>query len=473
MTVRLTIVLSALQMYVFAASVQTIRVNDINFDDNQSIVTNVSFDGLATAEDVHDATSGLLRSELDPTVPSWAKQDIPPEPGNYLTVSNRAMTALQQHQSLAPSTNYTDIVSSRKQDLLPFPTNAIPYSAISGKPDISEFATHEEVYSASKASTNYTDAAISRIPQPDFSDANEKLVETIKKTSPAPGAYETVSNRAMTALQSHQSLAPSTNYTDGVAARKQDRLPYPTNAIPYSAISGVPSLVGYATKSEVGSAASGLTNYVDSQISKIPDPDFTSGNSVLVSTIHSEAPAPGNYETVSNRAMTALQQHQSLSDYYRKSEVDAMAGRMQPALPYPTNAIPYSAISGTPSLSGFATKQDVARSASDSTNYVDAVAVQIISTNNPAFVSAVTNCPVSMPESDNMGDIGTYGTVGAVLVALWAAVSGLKKSKEDSSNKTTTISSQSTDSQYPSAKCVYDIVGDIESALADINGDNT
>lgn len=37
--------------------------------------------------------------------------------------------------------------------------------------------------------------------------------------------------------------------------------------------------------------------------------------------------------------------------------------------------------------------------------------------------------------------------------------------KEDKSNKVTSISSSSTDTQYPSAKCVYDIVGDIESIL--------
>lgn len=41
--------------------------------------------------------------------------------------------------------------------------------------------------------------------------------------------------------------------------------------------------------------------------------------------------------------------------------------------------------------------------------------------------------------------------------------------KENVSNKTTTLSSASTDTQYPSAKCVYDyvdsIVGDIESLL--------
>ena len=40
--------------------------------------------------------------------------------------------------------------------------------------------------------------------------------------------------------------------------------------------------------------------------------------------------------------------------------------------------------------------------------------------------------------------------------------------KEDVSNKVTSISSASTDTQYPSAKCVYDIVGDIESLLSQI-----
>lgn len=37
--------------------------------------------------------------------------------------------------------------------------------------------------------------------------------------------------------------------------------------------------------------------------------------------------------------------------------------------------------------------------------------------------------------------------------------------KQDTSNLVTSISSSSTDTQYPSAKCVYDIVGDIESTL--------
>ena len=40
--------------------------------------------------------------------------------------------------------------------------------------------------------------------------------------------------------------------------------------------------------------------------------------------------------------------------------------------------------------------------------------------------------------------------------------------KEDKTNKVTSISSSSTDEQYPSAKCVYDIIGDIESLLSEV-----
>ena len=36
---------------------------------------------------------------------------------------------------------------------------------------------------------------------------------------------------------------------------------------------------------------------------------------------------------------------------------------------------------------------------------------------------------------------------------------------EQISRKVTSLSSQSTDEEYPSAKCVYDIIGDVESAL--------
>ena len=46
------------------------------------------------------------------------------------------------------------------------------------------------------------------------------------------------------------------------------------------------------------------------------------------------------------------------------------------------------------------------------------------------------------------------------------AINDLQSDKENVSNKVTSISSASTDTQYPSAKCVYDALGNIESLLA-------
>ncbi len=41
--------------------------------------------------------------------------------------------------------------------------------------------------------------------------------------------------------------------------------------------------------------------------------------------------------------------------------------------------------------------------------------------------------------------------------------------KEDTSNKVTSLSANSTDAQYPSAKCVYDLIGDVSTAISAIN----
>lgn len=41
--------------------------------------------------------------------------------------------------------------------------------------------------------------------------------------------------------------------------------------------------------------------------------------------------------------------------------------------------------------------------------------------------------------------------------------------KEDETNKVTSISANSTDTQYPSAKCVYNLVGNVETILNTLN----
>lgn len=62
------------------------------------------------------------------------------------------------------------------------------------------------------------------------------------------------------------------------------------------------------------------------------------------------------------------------------------------------------------------------------------IGASYIATNNPAFVEAVTNCPVAIAASDaealtEWGIYGVGGTIGALLAALAAAVAALKKKK--------------------------------------------
>lgn len=48
----------------------------------------------------------------------------------------------------------------------------------------------------------------------------------------------------------------------------------------------------------------------------------------------------------------------------------------------------------------------------------------------------------------------------------------LLNAKENTSNKVTSLSSSSTDTEYPSAKCVYGLIGDINNAIDLINGES-
>ena len=141
---------------------------------------------------------------------------------------------------------------------------------------------------------------------PDYSTSNTALVETIEATAPAPGNYAAVSNAAMSAMNTAAGLvngsitaehamtaetadesltaetlkpanqsqqprdaeeifaqldaATTTNaLQDTAIAEKQDKLPYPTNAIPYAAISGKPTNV-----SSFNNDAGYLTGYTES-----------------------------------------------------------------------------------------------------------------------------------------------------------------------------------------------------------------
>jgi len=105
--------------------------------------------------------------------------------------------------------------------------------------------------------------------------------------------------------------AAAKEYTDAAISGKQDALPYPTNAIPWTAVSQRPNMDEYATTGQLATA-----------VGAIPEPDFTVSNDTLVATIEATAPAPGNYAAVSNAAMNAVQS-QSMTNYATRAELEA------------------------------------------------------------------------------------------------------------------------------------------------------
>ena len=90
--------------------------------------------------------------------------------------------------------------------------------ALCGATSLNDMPGTNTIYTAAE-----TDARILELaPVPDISGKADKgntytKAETdakIVELAPAPGNYATVSNRAMSAIQEHQTLEPSTNYTD-------------------------------------------------------------------------------------------------------------------------------------------------------------------------------------------------------------------------------------------------------------------
>ena len=71
---------------------------------------------------------------------------------------------------------------------------------------------------------------------------------------------------------------------------------------------------------------------------------------------------------------------------------------------------------------------------------------------------------------------GTYCFICTIDTQLYACYitnnnswSSSSYSIENTTNKVTSLSSSSTDTEYPSAKCVYDIIGDVDTLLITLN----
>lgn len=124
--------------------------------------------------------------------------------------------------------------------------------------------------------------------------------------------------------------------------------------------------------------------------------------------------------------------------------------------------------------SSYVAKQDVIGQTPTNTTYWDelATSADFSSYYTKSEVDAALLGKYSLPS----GGIPKTDLSSSVQTSLGKADSALQShqditGKEDKTNKVTSLSSASTDTQYPSAKCVYDLIGDISSAIDAINGE--
>ena len=95
----------------------------------------------------------------------------------------------------------------------------------------------------------------------------------------------------------------------------------------------------------------------------------------------------------------------------------------------------------------------------------------------------------NLPNNASIGDCysilykGTSGTESSGLEYIWGKINGQSAASwiqlgadisyaEDINNKVISIDENSTDTQYPSAKCVYDLIGNVEELLENLDTGN-
>ena len=106
---------------------------------------------------------------------------------------------------------------------------------------------------------------------------------------------------------------------------------------------------------------------------------------------------------------------------------------------------------------------------------ITSAAVAQIGTNttNIALKQNSTDNTLATDDKTIVGSINeiveAVGSLGQDVEDGFTAIAGELNGKQAISNLVTSLSSSSTDAQYPSAKCVYDLVGDVETLLTELN----
>lgn len=246
--------------------------------------------------------------------------------------------------------------------------------------------------------------------------------------------------------------ASELNYMDGVTSNVQTQLNAKYDASNPSGF--VTSSYHDATKQDVIDSAHKLDYSLLSNTPTIPV-------------------VPTNVSAFTNDA-GYLTEHQSLANYYTKSETDSEISGHHDSTKQnvidSAHKLDYSLIDNQPTIpsktsqltndSGFLTEHQSLADYSTTTQMNTAISNHHDSTkydaSNPSGYTSNTGTVTSVGVKMNGATKGTVTTSGTIDLGTVLTSHQDISGKENISNKVTSVNSSSTDTQYPSAKCLYD-----------------
>lgn len=344
-----------------------------------------------TREDKGEFYPGGGREGVTPERPYMGKVDCVNlgEVGESYTLKAVKEKLNQVVRAIAPK---AVCVAASAIPLLGMAAVAPLYSAFEDIPGDEQMVTNVVQYVEARINeaTNALDIAAA-----DFSTSNAQLVATIEAVAPAPGDYESVSNRAMKISLPGDDKHPSGVYT--------------------------PVFNGRANLAE---GALELTK--KSQVAypgrlRLKYRDFVMWPSFLDATSTERWVASEQYVDASTNGMFKVDQARESDSYlygtlWSDNFYSVKFGFLFDALDCSYILPMASASSAEIKLA--------------SETYVD----DAISTNNPEFVAAVLAAPLTGADQSDLseiGEYGSYGTVGAAILALIAGLAALKRGKAD------------------------------------------
>ena len=210
-----TVAAASIVFVATGAGFDSVPVNEIDFDENPSVVTNVTFDGLLTQH--QPLTNYYSKAETDAKI-----VELAPAPGNYSVVSNKAVNAVQTSELSSLETDPTISAwakASTKPSYTASEVGAVPTSrTVNGKALSSNISlSYSDVGAASASTVTGISSKVDALETWAIGDETQLRVENAGLTNATLAITFTNELMYSSVVAEANTLAKAAAYTDASA----------------------------------------------------------------------------------------------------------------------------------------------------------------------------------------------------------------------------------------------------------------